>query len=309
MTRKWHWKSFVGIVGCLVGLGVIYFGYGIGTETPKKEATAGPSAAPHGDLKKPVRAMNLALGNMVFFAQDLGFSAQTVDGSQDANKISARIESQLQGMRELYRAETSKNPDLAGSVTLQFNITPSGEVSQVKELSSRINGVEFKKAIIAEAAKWSFAELVSENVSVTCPLLFVHQGMDITTLVQWEKIMGNLPEKTTPGRQVAIAAPSPAANGSRRSSSATVAAKMMPGAGLATAGPGDAEAKVFQIKYATSLRKDPNFSSPSLTTFTIGTKVSVLQKQGEWLEVQSTNNGPVGFIRKEFVAPLQVAHQ
>jgi hypothetical protein len=35
----------------------------------------------------------------------------------------------------------------------------------------------------------------------------------------------------------------------------------------------------------------------------------VLNKQGDWLEVRSTNNGPTGFIRKEFVVPVDVARK
>jgi hypothetical protein len=35
----------------------------------------------------------------------------------------------------------------------------------------------------------------------------------------------------------------------------------------------------------------------------------VLNKQGEWLEVRSTNNGPTGFIRKEFIVPVEVKRE
>jgi hypothetical protein len=70
-----------------------------------------------------------------------------------------------------------------------------------------------------------------------------------------------------------------------------------------------ADAKEFHIKYATSLRRNPNFSAPSLATFTIGTKVTMLGRQGDWLEVRSTPHGPTGFIRKEFVTPIEVARQ
>jgi hypothetical protein len=34
-----------------------------------------------------------------------------------------------------------------------------------------------------------------------------------------------------------------------------------------------------------------------------------LRKQGEWLEVRSTDNGPSGFIRKEFITPDEVVHK
>ena len=62
----------------------------------------------------------------------------------------------------------------------------------------------------------------------------------------------------------------------------------------------------MQIKYATLLRKEPNFNAPVLTTFTIGTKVTVVNRSSDWLEVRSHHNGPSGYIRKEFVVPLDV---
>ena len=240
--------------------------------------------------------MNLALGNMVYFARDLGFSVKNSAGAAvDASKIAARIENQLHGMRSLYRQEIGKNAALAGNLVLQFHVSSSGEVSHVRELSARLNDDEFKKSAIAQAATWSFAELVSENLEVTCPLLFVHEGMDITTLVQWEKSVETSLVKT------AAARPTPAPV-----NAAKVAVAAVPAAQRAVM---KADGKEFQLKYATSLRKDPNFSAPSLLTFTIGTKVTVLRRQGDWLEVRSRADGPTGFIRKEFVTPIELARQ
>jgi hypothetical protein len=290
------WKGLVGIASCGIGLVVVYFGYGIGTESPKKNAAAEVTPAADQKDKRPVRAMNLALGNMVYFAHDLGFSVKNDAGTAvDPSKIAARIENQLHGMRSLYRQEIAKNTALAGNLVLQFHVSQSGEVSQVRELSARLNDAEFKKAAIAQAASWSFAELVSENLEVTCPLLFVHEGMDITTLVQWEKSVEASVVKTTVARPTAAPVHAPA-----------VLAPVAPPAQRAVM---KTDAKEFQIKYATSLRKDPNFSAPSLLTFTIGTKVTVLRRQGDWLEVRSRAEGPTGFIRKEFVTPIQLAHQ
>ena len=62
-----------------------------------------------------------------------------------------------------------------------------------------------------------------------------------------------------------------------------------------------------RIKYATLLRKEPNFSAPVLTTFTIGTKLTVINRSSDWLEVKSHHNGPSGYIRKEFAIPVEVA--
>ena len=296
-------KEIVGIAGCMIGLSVIYFGYGIGTESPKKDAAAEARPSAQNQTKKPVRAMNLALGHMVFFAHDLGFTVRSAkEGFVDSSKIAARIESQLNGIRQLYREEVAKTPALAGGLVLQFNIAPSGEVSQVRELSSRLGDGEFRKAVAAEAATWSFAEIVTENLQVTCPLLFVHEGMDITTVVHWERALTESSEKPGLARPAGNVTP----NQPVKTAQAAAPVKIAPAAQRAAAKP---DIKEFQIKYATLLRKHPNFMAPSLLTFTIGTKVTVLGHQGDWLEVRSMPDGPAGFIRKEFVTPIEVARQ
>ena len=300
-------KTIIGLIFCLVILGAAYFGFGTGNQSPKKEAIASVKVA--APAQKPAQAMNMALGDMVFLAQDLGFSIRSdKDFPLESGKIMLRLESHLQRVRELYRQETAKNPNLIGSVMLQFNISPSGEVSQIKELSSRVNDVDFKKAVIAEVSKWSFADVVSETLTVTCPLLFVREGMDITTLVLWEKSLASLGDNTAQSRQtaaistikpqakapVSIAAPAPVAVVNTKSSAQS---------GI------KADPSEFQIKYPTLLRKDPNFSSNSLTTFAIGTKVTLVKRHGDWFEVRAGNAGPTGFIRKEFVKPIEVAQQ
>ena len=284
-----RFKGVLGIAICAVGLAAVYFGFGIGTEAPKKEANASATSSVPTPLAKPVQAMHLALGNMVVLARDLGFSIKTAkDSPYDGSKVALRIENHLQRLREIYRQESEKNPALVGTVLLQFNISPSGEVSHVKELSSRLNDSEFSKAVVAEVGKWSFADIVSENLTATCPLLFVREGMDITTLVLWEKSLQDVGENPAVARTVAI-------------TSAPKAVKAEPLSATQT------PVGEFQTKYQTLLRKEPNFTSASLATFTVGTKVTVLRKIGDWLEVRSTADGPTGFIRKEFVKPTEVA--
>ena len=296
-------KGIIGIASCVIGLGVVYFGYGIGTESPKKDAAAEARPSAQHQSKKPIRAMNFALGNMVFFAQDLGFTVRSAkEGLIGSSKIAARIENQLSAIRQLYRDEIAKTPALAGGLVLQFNIAPSGEVSQVRELSSRLSDGEFRKAVAAEATKWSFPEIVTENLQVTCPLLFVHEGMDITTVVHWERALTESSEKPSLARAPGNVAPSQPVKTAKAAAPGIAA----PAAQRAAA---KTDVKEFQIKYATSLRRDPNFSAPTLITFTIGTKVTVLSRQGDWLEVRSSPNGPTGFIRKEFVTPIEVARQ
>jgi len=297
------WRGFKGLVVVAVGafgFGALFYGSGIGTETSKKALL--PAAA--GQSYKPVRAMNLALGPMVFLARELDFAVKNAKGNRlDDSRIAARVETQLQGLREIYRREVADNPKLAGNMILQFNVDPAGQVSQVKEITARLNSSEFRQTVAAETGKWSFAELATEPVTVQVPLLFVLEGMDITTLVRWENSLAGAPEKVAVGpvakaetiRQTKAAA-SPTAP-------ATVA-KPAPASEKAAPVSVTIQGEEVQIKYATLLRKEPNFTAPVLTTFTIGTKVIVINRSNDWLEVQSHHSGPSGYIRKEFVIPV-----
>ncbi len=186
---------------------------------------------------------------------------------------------------------------------LQFSVTPAGQVSQVKEINSRLNDAEFKQTVAAETGKWTFAELVAEPVTVQIPLLFVEEGMDITTLVRWESVLAGAPVKV-----VAAAKPETAQQAKAASPAPPPAAAAKPAASPQKAAPATVktEGEEMQIKYATLLRKEPNFNAPVLTTFTIGTKVMVVNRSSDWLEVRSHPNGPSGYIRKEFVVPVDV---
>jgi len=294
-------KGIVGIGGCLLGLTIVYFGSGVGTESPKKDAPTRATATEAEERIKPLRAMNFALDNMVFFAHELGFNVVNAnDVAVSQNKIATRIENQLHNVRELYRVEIAKNPSLAGAILLQIEITPSGEVSQVRETSAKITDSEFKKAVIAEVGKWSFSDIVSETVKVNCPLLFVHQGMDITTLVRWEKATAAINERS-------MVQPAPIAKGAVRTAPGSTAAVKTTSAPTRGAPGIPPSGQVYQIKYATLLRREPNFTAPALTSYTIGSKVVVQKRLGDWLEVRSIDSNETGYIRKEFVTPLEVS--
>jgi hypothetical protein len=281
-------KGMVGVASCAVGLSVVYFGYGIGTEGPKKNAAA--QAGTMRDRHRPVRAMNVALGNMVFFARDLGYAVKSPDQrAADGAKIAARVESQLNGIRQLYREEVTKKAALAGAIMLQLSVSAAGEVRHVRELSARLPDEAFKKAVAREAAGWSFAEVVDQDVEITCPLLFVHEGMDITTVVQWEKSF-----RAAQADSAAHAASANVRGSTLRSPAPAAHATLPP------------DTKLVQLRFATALRAEPNFSSPALANLSGGTKVGLLRRHGEWLEVRSSTTAPIGFIRRELVSPVEV---
>jgi len=285
----------VAVAAGAVGVGAIFHGSGSGNETSKKPQLT-PAAS---QTRKPVRAMNFALGPMVFFARELDFAVKNSKGDPlDDNRIAARVESQMQGLRQLYRREIDKNPELVGSLILQINIDFSGQVHQVKEIKARLDDAEFRQIVADETRKWTFADVVSQPLTVQVPLLFVEEGMDITTLLRWESAL-----RAAQGKVVPVAA-AQLEKTARGKTAASVKSKAAEGKRAPVTVKNEDEQG--RIKYAAALRKAPNFSAPVLTTFTIGTKVTVLNRSNDWLEVRSRTDGPSGYLRKEFVTPIDV---
>jgi SH3 domain-containing protein len=299
-------RAIVAIASCIFGLGLIIFGFGAKANSTNKDAPAERNAVAQAQ-KKPVRAWNMALGNVVLVAQELGFGVKiSTDHGAEQSKIASRIESQLQRLREIYREESEKNPSLMGGMTLQFNINPEGEVSQVKEIGSRITDTEFKKTIIGEVAKWSFQDVVTDSVTVNCPLLFVREGMDITTLLQWEKSLGQLGDKSALEKINSQPNQQRKAAETQRQAGIKPAAVVSGKSVITTAGKA---APGYQVKYATPLRKEPNFSATIVGKLTVGAKVSVLGRRGEWLEVRAYESQLTGYVRQEFVTPIELAQK
>jgi len=173
----------------------------MGPKPQDKTGTAEEDSSREAKQTKPKLAWNIAIGNVVVVAPDLGFNAKALKtGHVEASKIAARLESQLQEVRELYRQESERDPILMGGILLQLTVSPSGDVTNVKELGSRIADGEFKTAVLAEVSKWTFPEIITDNTTITCPLLFVRKGMDVTTIVHWEKTLGQFSEKSAIGK-------------------------------------------------------------------------------------------------------------
>ena len=253
---------------------------------------------------------NIALGDIVILARDMGFKVNAAtDKPIDETKVAGRIESQLQSLRELYRQATSKNSTIMGGVVLQLSVSPAGEVSKVREITSRISDSDFRRAVIAVASTWSFDQVLAEESTITCPLLFVREGMDITTLIHWEKNLSQAGDKPNLGKLNVKVEPIPqitaVENSRREGSSKEAAAAIAPPGPLAKAQP-VAEGALYQMKYSTVIRNEPNYSAAAVARFAAGTKVILLGRSGDWYEVRY-DGGPRGFLRKEFIAPVASA--
>src|SRR5215475_10016723 len=305
--RSGRRRVIIALTSCVFGAALILLASQMGSKSGDETEKNSSAAAPK---KKPHRAWNIALGNVVVVAPDLGLSAKALKGAKvEESKIAARLESQLQGLREFYREESEQDPTLMGGILLQLAVSPSGDVTQVKELVSRIADSEFRKAVVAEVSKWTFPEIITDSTMITCPILFVREGMDITTIVQWEKTLGQFSDKLALSKvntQTIQQNQTPEA--SKRSEpmvkTAAVVNKAKPEPTPEVRSP-----RIFQIKHPTTIREEPNFGSASVGKFTPGTKVTVVTSSGDWVEVRGDDTGLTGFIRKEFVAPIELSQK
>ena len=296
-------RTAIALAGCAFGLGLIIFGLGAGSSSKERVTSAVKE-----ESSRKLPTWNIALGDLVILARDMGFDVQAgKDALIDEAKIAGRIESQLQTLRDLYRQEISKNSALMGGVVLQLSINSSGEVTKVREIESRISDNEFRKAVIAAVSIWSFDQVLSQESTITCPLLFVREGMDITTLIQWEKNLSQAGDKPALAKLKLDIEPAPQITAIRNPSIRQTSSKEI------AVGPqprqlpkAQSEGALYQMKYTTVIREEPNYSAAAVARFTTGTKVILLGQSGDWYEVRY-DGGPRGFLRKEFIAPADSA--
>jgi len=292
-------RAVVAVASCFFGIGIIFWGFRIGSRSPQQEIVQKTSTAPV-KPKKSLPAWHVALGNVVVFAPELGFNIKTVNEENiDSARIRAKIESQLTDLRDLYRDESEKNSNLMGGILLQLEVSASGDLTSVRELASRIPDGSFKEDLLETVAKWDFAQMVTSPVIITCPLVLVREGMDIRTVLTWEKSLGLFDEKSSS---------IPISSLSRAASNPPTTQKQFGIRQIAGDRPGEqkpvakSSGNVFEVKATTLVRKEPSYKSSSISQISKGAKIVVAGVHGEWLEIHA--NGSLGFIRKEFASPV-----
>jgi len=304
-------RAVIALASCVFGVTLILLASQMGSKSVDKTGTTEEESSVNVQKKKTQRVWNIALGNVVVVAQDLGLNAKALKGGQvEESKIATRLESQLQGLREFYREESEKDPTLMGGMLLQLTVSSSGDVTHVKELVSRIADNEFKNAVLGEASKWTFPEIITDSTTITCPILFVREGMDITTIVQWEKTLGQFSEKSAIAKMNAQAIQqNQAPEGLKRSEPVAKTAPLSNKAKAEQNPELKSLTRMYQIKHPTAVRQEPNFESLALGKFPAGTRVTVIATSGDWVEVRADDASLSGFIRKEFVTPVELTQK
>jgi len=105
-------------------------------------------------------------------------TTQKQKGTGTANKRSAgEIERVFQqnkgGIFNIYNRALRKNPSLAGQVVVELTISPSGQVTAVKILSSELGDEKLERKLMLKIKKFKFAQSNVAEITVTYPIDFL----------------------------------------------------------------------------------------------------------------------------------------
>jgi hypothetical protein len=127
--------------------------------------------------------------------------------------------------------------------------------------------------------------------------------MDVTSVTMWEKALAQFDKPASAARKEAPATSDAKPVQNPNPVKGTV--KPVASSQKSAHNPAEKGARiVYQVKYPTAVRKEPDFSAPFSGKLMPGTKVTVISENGKWLEVRSGNGGSSGFVRKEFMVDV-----
>jgi len=219
---------------------------------------------------------------------------------------------QLANLHRTYASWAANNKDLIGSLTIKLRVDKTGDVADLDPITTRLSNTAFTKVVLNEIRRWTFPESGKEPVEITIPLLFVPKGMDPGTVVQWERKTRIADRDAAPPAPLRLASLVPMAVASRNESAVppTSGGVQRP---VVTPVTFDGEktqmspkpvAAMFKTTQAVGLREQPRFSAKRVHDVNAETELNVIENKGDWLKVKVADADSVGFIRKEFLTPI-----
>ena len=217
----------------------------------------------------------------------------------------------LARLHHTFNSWSERNQELMGSVSLKLFVDSSGNVVRVEPVNARVNNSSFIQTVMDDVREWKFPNSGTEGAEITVPLLFIPRGMDPEMIVQWErKVRGGLRDNSR--EKLLPAATSRPIEENQKAVAATPAAPPtapMPSAiaKAAAAAKPKTEAKHLPVVMANrqlAIRDNPRYSANSVREVEEATPLSILESHGDWLKVRPAQGGVTGFIRKEYVSPV-----
>ncbi len=92
---------------------------------------------------------------------------------RNADEIERVFQKNKGSIFNLYNRALRKNPSLAGQVVVELTISPTGQVSAVKILSSELGDKKLERKLVLRIKKFKFAKANVAEITVTYPIDFL----------------------------------------------------------------------------------------------------------------------------------------
>jgi len=240
---------------------------------------------------------------------------------------------ELGSLNKAYARWTDADPTTSGTVSLKLKIEPSGKVAKIEEVVSRLSEHRFLEVIIAEAKLWKLPHAGTTAVEVSVPLIFNPKATMPAQQVAERRshepaMLGDelaarqksfalkeaeppAPELQTVANNKSTLKPHTIASLEKAADSEIAAAAKGSGDSpdhpavkreLAPA-PTTAETEA-EIARTAALKHEPRFAAEAIEKVGLGTRVTVLRKERDWIKVKVNTSGNVGYLRKEYLAAV-----
>jgi len=283
---------------------------GTAQESKAGESGVTPSSSPQVEEAPGPVSSSFVSRASVLASKELGMSVSG-KGADEPSRSLEVLEQQvlafLPQLQEVYDHGRELDPNLMGSLDVNLTIEPGGQVSDLRFPVRRVFNDRLVSAVFDQMRAWTFPP-AGEQVQLRCRLLFVPPGLDLASVMTWEKQLGShavverSEEKsvaTTPApTSVSTPAPKPA-KPSAPPAASSGAARPQPPEPIRPAVSG-----WYRVTKPTLLRSAPRTSSEIITRLPPGTRVRIVGVvEGEWLEVRSVSNRPPGFLHRADASP------
>ena len=92
--------------------------------------------------------------------------------SRSAEEVALLFDRNKGALYNIYGKALRENPELQGKVVLEFTILPSGEITNVRVVSSELKDAELEKKIVARVRLFRFAAADVQTLTVSKPIDF-----------------------------------------------------------------------------------------------------------------------------------------
>jgi len=249
-------------------------------------------------------------GSAVLAVDTFGLTIRAKNSSASTQKLleQAAVE-QLAKLHRTYSIWADRNQELMGSLRLKLTVDATGAVVRVDPLDAHVTNSSFTETVMADVRGWKFPKEGVETTEITVSLLFVPKGLDPDTVVQWERKVRSTQDRETsvadsgvanPPRILTVSEPtrksSPHPDDANTTNSSTIHFRKP-----------KTEKEVliaFKTNRPVAIRENPRFSSKNVHEVDGDTQLSILENRGDWLKVKLADAGLIGFVRKEFISPI-----